>query len=188
MSKSIKNILGQKFGKLTVVRFLETKRRNDNPKSYFTAYWLCKCDCGNSIELSLGTLTSGNTQSCGCMWREKMVLPRGQGSFLVIYRRYKSQAQTRGHVFEIPLEEFRDITAQGCFYCGASPNNSGGSNQNFGKYTYNGIDRVDNTIGYVEGNIVPCCRRCNRAKDVYTLPDFYNWVESIHNNRGKNVG
>ena len=28
----------------------------------------------------------------------------------------------------------------------------------------NGIDRVDNNIGYTEENTVPCCEFCNRAK------------------------
>ena len=29
--------------------------------------WRCRCDCGALLEVSSGNLSSGNTQSCGCL-------------------------------------------------------------------------------------------------------------------------
>jgi len=29
--------------------------------------WLCKCDCGNEVNVLAGSLTTGNTKSCGCV-------------------------------------------------------------------------------------------------------------------------
>lgn len=52
----IKNIIGEKYGKLTVVRF-----DSGNPVK-----WLCKCECGNNTIVRASNLTSGNTSSCGC--------------------------------------------------------------------------------------------------------------------------
>lgn len=49
---------GRKFGRLTVIKYLGTRR------------WLCKCDCGASKEVGTQKLTSGNTASCGCLRRE----------------------------------------------------------------------------------------------------------------------
>lgn len=57
------DLSGQRFGSLVAVKFL---RSNDKG----TTIWLCKCDCGNEIEVSYNNLKSGNTQSCGC-WHEK---------------------------------------------------------------------------------------------------------------------
>ena len=39
MDKRIKNIVGQKFGRLTVIKYLYSKKHKP--------YWLCQCDCGN---------------------------------------------------------------------------------------------------------------------------------------------
>lgn len=55
---SIKNITGEKFGKLTAIEFVFTKNKN--------AYWKCKCDCGNVKNISQASLYKGNSTSCGC--------------------------------------------------------------------------------------------------------------------------
>ena len=53
------NLIGQKFGKLTVVKkHNSTKRR---------VVWECICDCGNVCHVVGGNLVSGNTKSCGCI-------------------------------------------------------------------------------------------------------------------------
>lgn len=57
MSKDLTN---QKFGKLTAI-----KRQGRNASG--SNMWLCKCDCGGQILVSTNHLTTGNTQSCGCL-------------------------------------------------------------------------------------------------------------------------
>lgn len=42
----------------------------------------------------------------------------------------------------------------------------------YGPFTFNGIDRLDNSGGYVSGNIVSCCQRCNMAKGKMSAGDF----------------
>jgi hypothetical protein len=58
-----KNLTGQRFGKL-VAEYPTDKRSGSSIK------WHCKCDCGNSCEISSYSLTSGNTKSCGCLAKE----------------------------------------------------------------------------------------------------------------------
>jgi len=58
-----RDIRGQRFGKLVALRPLPTRR-------YRYVEWLCKCDCGNETLVSLGSLSSGNTRSCGCLLSE----------------------------------------------------------------------------------------------------------------------
>jgi hypothetical protein len=56
----VKDISGNKFGKLTVVSFshISSKRQ---------AVWNCICDCGNPFIIEGISLTRGNTRSCGCL-------------------------------------------------------------------------------------------------------------------------
>lgn len=60
MGLKIRDLTGQKFGKITPIKPLD-KRKNKK------VVWLCKCDCGNECEIAGTNLTSGNTRSCGCI-------------------------------------------------------------------------------------------------------------------------
>ena len=59
-----KNLKGEKFGRLTVLDIDEEKSK---PK---IIYWKCRCDCGNIKSILRSQLTSGKTQSCGCLQKE----------------------------------------------------------------------------------------------------------------------
>ena len=54
-----KDLIGQRFGRLVVINKSRTNSQGN--------IWLCKCDCGNEIEVTTNHLTTGNTQSCGCL-------------------------------------------------------------------------------------------------------------------------
>src|SRR5258708_126539 len=53
------NIIGKKFGRLTVIR-----RSGTSPARQ--PLWKCLCDCGTKIVAEGGHLRGGNTSSCGC--------------------------------------------------------------------------------------------------------------------------
>lgn len=53
-----KDLSGQKFGKLTVISYAETRNRKP--------FWHCLCDCGTLKKLRSDHFQSGNTTSCGC--------------------------------------------------------------------------------------------------------------------------
>jgi len=80
------------------------------------------------------------------------------------------------------LEEFRKITQKDCYYCGEKPFGEAKHPAYNGNYIYNGIDRVNSTKGYINSNIVPCCKICNRAKSNMSYEDFLNWIKKISNN------
>lgn len=54
-----KNIIGQKFGKLTVLEFIEYRDKD--------LFYKVKCDCGAETIVSGTHLRSGHTLSCGCL-------------------------------------------------------------------------------------------------------------------------
>lgn len=58
MSK-IKDLTGMKFGQLVVIKRLKCNK-------WRQSVYLCKCDCGNTIEVVGNDLKNGHTKSCGC--------------------------------------------------------------------------------------------------------------------------
>lgn len=64
-SAKIIDITGQKFGKLRVLKYLNSNLSGK-------AKWLCKCDCGNEVSIAGTSLRKkkGGTKSCGCLSTE----------------------------------------------------------------------------------------------------------------------
>ncbi len=59
---NFQNLIGQQFGKLTVLERCEDKVFSSNRKS---VQWLCQCSCGNKVKVLASNLKNGNSQSCG---------------------------------------------------------------------------------------------------------------------------
>jgi len=60
---SYKDLTGNRYGRLVVIE------RVANRKKLRT--WLCLCDCGNTHTTAGKCLVSGDTQSCGCLQKER---------------------------------------------------------------------------------------------------------------------
>lgn len=57
-------LVGQKFGKLTVVKITSGK----DIRNHMTPVCVCKCDCGSEdVYVLKNSLTTGNVKSCGCL-------------------------------------------------------------------------------------------------------------------------
>jgi len=69
MSK-LDNLTGRKFGLLTVIKRVEDYI---SPKGAHSTQWLCECSCvdKNRIIATSSNLKKGNTQSCGCLQKER---------------------------------------------------------------------------------------------------------------------
>lgn len=183
-NKRVKNILGMTFGKLTVQAYLGT----DFSKLHKIAKWECLCECGKTIVLGCSPLMSGNTKSCGCLRKETTsknhVLPSVRSSLNKLYAGYINGAKSRGLDFDVSFEEFVRLTSLNCFYCGISPSTvykgRRKSKSENGDYRYNGLDRIDSSIGYTLNNVVPCCKHCNYAKRQMTYKEFKDWIFSVN--------
>lgn len=57
------DLVGQKFGHLTVVEQVE---RKEQPNGTKPTRWKCLCDCGHYSVVTTGNLRSGHITSCGC--------------------------------------------------------------------------------------------------------------------------
>jgi len=49
-----------------------------------------------------------------------------------------------------------------------------------GSYKYNGVDRFNNNKGYELDNCVPCCWKCNNAKNNMNISEFKEWIYRIY--------
>lgn len=143
--------------------------------------WYCKCDCGKYTWATGAHLRAGNRTSCGCL----KIKPKGEASFNDLYSRYKYRAEkVLGVAFELTKAKFKAITSKPCLYCGSKPEKQmvsrgtrrGKKKRYNGSYTFNGIDRVENSTGYVIGNVVPCCEICNKAKRDMSHAEFEKWI------------
>lgn len=66
---SFKDLTGQRFGRLTVLK-LDSQKTNGKRSRY---YWLCQCDCGNTHIVRTDGLTGGRVKSCGCLHKETAI-------------------------------------------------------------------------------------------------------------------
>lgn len=161
-----------------------------------TAYWRCKCSCGNENFITKGqALRSGTVWHCGCLRHELLSnvklgntirrdsLPEGLAGFNRLYRRYQGEAKKHDRAFELTKEDFSFLTKMNCFYCGDEPNQLRVTRGGHGDYEYSGLDRVDPSKGYTLDNVVPSCKVCNYMKKNYHLVPFLWHVSKIHNYR-----
>lgn len=66
----------------------------------------------------------------------------------------KSWAKRRGHDWQLTKNEYAGLIARPCYYCGGDLPEVGA-----------GLDRRDNSLGYLLDNVVSCCWLCNTIKN-----------------------
>ena len=171
---------GRKFERLLVLEdFVKGKR----------SFTKCLCDCGANKEVRASHLISKQTRSCGCLKSEmtskRTSLPSGTASFNQLFTSYKRGAMRRSYIFELTKEEFKNLTSSNCFYCGIPPERVHIGKGSYSPYVCNGVDRVDNSKGYIIENCVPCCKNCNIAKSTMGKSEFLDWVERVYKYNNK---
>lgn len=171
-------VVGTIYGRLTVQERLPS--RQCYGKWY--VFYRCLCTCGRTCEIAGSRLTAGEAKTCGKCKRTLDLphkLPLGEASFRLLYRAYVRSAARRGKAFELTPDEAKALFQGPCAYCGTPPASVIGEDDSNGKYTYNGIDRVDNTLGYTPANCVSCCWECNKAKSNTTETAWRTWLARV---------
>lgn len=69
------------------------------------------------------------------------------------YGQVLRQVRIHHRALNISFEEYLIIVSNPCHYCGGTLPETG-----------SGLDRQDSQLGYVHGNVVPCCASCNTRK------------------------
>jgi predicted Fe-S protein YdhL (DUF1289 family) len=87
-------------------------------------------------------------------------------SFRKKYKLLLKSAKERNLFVDLNLSHFKDILELGCMYCGEDLSSQNG-------YC---LDRIDNSLGYTDDNVTPCCKVCNMAKGTRTVEEFVEWI------------
>lgn len=167
-----KDMIGMVLGKLTVIGVV----RGENGRSKC----LCRCACGKEKLVYYANMVkrkrSKSTKCCGSPECRRKLNTTAR----LLYQNYRSRARRKGLVFVLNLDAFIAITQQKCHYCGQKPSNVRKGRHCNLDYTYNGIDRKDNEKGYEEGNMLPCCWRCNDFKGIESYDVFVSNIKEIY--------
>lgn len=162
------DLTGQVFGKIKVISASDEKRYGSTQK-----FWNCICECGKELLLSGQTLRRVSTRCCrDCYTPVSRVVGCGVN---IAFSGYRCGAVKRGLTFELTPEQFKELTQRNCHYCGSEPSNVWKAWSE--TYVGGGIDRKDNTVGYIFENCLPCCKICNRAKRESSYNDFIVWLK-----------
>lgn len=171
--------IGERFGILTGTKVIGQDEHSHNMVE-------CICDCGNTIIVVCHSLTSGNTKSCGCQSRKR-------GESHPNYRGYKGLrmshwtrickcAKDRGYDIDINIEYAWNLYEKQGGRCAIS-----GIPIFFSKTrktsntTTASLDRIDNSKGYVEGNIQWVHKKVNQIKMDLNIEDFFELCKNVVN-------
>lgn len=155
----MENLIGKKFGRLTVIERDFSKQR---------CYYICKCDCGKVKSIQAHHLKSGATTSCRCYQKEqasKSNIKHGQKG-TSLYNRWKTMRQRCNNP---KCKSYKNYGARGIKVCEDWDNFN-----TFYEWAINNgydekleLDRIDNNKGYSPNN----CR----------------WTDSLSNNHNRRI-
>lgn len=101
-----KNLIGQRFGYLTVVNRNGSYTAHENVKGGIRAIWHCKCDCGNECDVLGQELLNGNNTSCGCKKISKYEM------YVMQYLEILGYIQNIDYIREKTFKNFKGIGGQ----------------------------------------------------------------------------
>lgn len=173
-------LIGFKFASFEVVE-------NCGINSHRNALWKCVCSkCGyewiktskSIVRIKESVKSNFHCPGCGVSsHKENLAL-----NYFI--RTYIIGARDRNLDFLLTREEFQTLIDQDCFYCGAKPVlRKVGDRLKHDIYA-NGIDRVDNKVGYTLDNCVPCCKICNKAKLDFSQEEFISMCQRVVDRHG----
>lgn len=141
------NLIGLKFGKLTVIERAECKNAR--------TYWRCKCECGNEKIVQGCNLKSGHTKSCGCTVIENP--PRkshGRAGTDI----YKTWLHIKQRCYDEKTEQYKNYGGRGITVCDRWRDDFQAFYDDISKLPHFGekgysLDRIDNNGNYEPNNV-----------------------------------
>lgn len=175
---SKETLVGKRFGTFMVIS------ESAPIEGWKVRLWNAKCDCGSSRIYSSGQLRLAT--SCGCLKKARMSKKRRTEKQISdlknkngVWSDTVNRSARRGIQFSLTRSVFEELSEKNCTYCDSPPSNRYSNNGYY--YFYQGLDRVNNDLGYEDGNCVPCCKICNAAKNNLSVEQFLEWANRVVN-------
>jgi hypothetical protein len=142
----LENLVGQRFGRLTVIARAE---------SWDSAVrWQCFCDCGETSVSPSKTLKRGTTLSCGCLGKEraKAALTKHGRTETAEYRIW-TDMKTR--CYNHRSKHWKNWGGRGITVCDEWLHDFAAFFAHIGERPSReySIDRINNDLGYTPGNV-----------------------------------
>lgn len=178
------NVIGVKYGKLTIISE-HSKTRSGHYR------YTCQCECGNTTNVLLTHLRQGNTSSCGCdrPIGETHTLWNGIGEMSGDYwynhivrsasgnkgtRRPLELSITKEYAWNLFLKQNKRCALSGIELKFPTKNKD---------RSYNiSMDRIDSSLGYIEGNVQWVHKDVNFMKRTYSQEYFIGLCKLIAEN------
>ena len=177
----VKDLIGNKYGRLTVVSL--APRSNSG-----LTRWGCVCNCGTEVCVVGADLKRGHTESCGCLKRENQALPKVHGKAGT--KGYHVWASIKDRVFNPKCKAYPSYGGRGITmhpewakdfvkfeaYMGQKPSPA------------HTVERIDNSKGYEPGNVkwaLPAEQNRNQRSNRYisfngTTKLLVEWAEDLN--------
>lgn len=185
------NLINKKFGKLLIIR-------EDGVTDAGHLKWLCVCECGKEVSRTGTSLKRSKNSSCGCfkLYGKKSPLWKGYGDisaawFYNVIHRAASGRKNRNSIIkkiDIDIIYIWNLFLKQDKKCALSnldltfPIKE--TNIEYKKATAS-LDRIDNSKGYIKGNLQWVHKDINRMKNIYSNDYFINICKLITNNKNK---
>lgn len=180
------DLVGRAFGRLAVIEYAGFS------KELWAAYWRCRCECGRDTLVDGRNLTKEVTKSCGCLAAQEKSVRSWKGCGDLSgnhYNHIKHRAIKSGLQFTISIEQlWRLYEAQNSLcaisklpiafgrYHRAERNRVHGT---WARLDTASLDRIDNTRGYVIGNVQWVHKEVNRMKGCLPQTNFIELCTAI---------
>ena len=123
------------------------------------------CWCFITIEVANALPQCGSGICAHSRGRSACSICRPAGAYKTYVRHEKENGTPLPYNF-MTLETFVSLVSQSCHWCGRTPERANGM----------GVDRKDNSLGHVEGNLHPCCSICNYSRRHASPEEWGAWV------------
>jgi hypothetical protein len=163
-------------------------------------YYLCKCmaGCDKQFVVDGRNIRNGTSKRCvNCGFKNASKIRTGVRKSKLsaydmrlnyLFGEKRKLALARGLAWELSIKQFEVLIFANCHYSGLPPSTTVNILKNKGLHstwgdegniTYNGIDRIDSSKGYIPGNVVTANSKINCAKNDDSVKDFLAWVKQI---------
>jgi len=144
----VRNIVGQKYGRLTGLRILKRRARD----GHILAAW--RCLCGKRRVVPISRVVCGSTRSCGCLVIDttRKIATKHGGRNTAEYRAWRGMKE---RCLNPNSKDYPNYGGRGITVCNEWRNNFAAFLAHVGKRPSSKLqlDRKDNRFGYVPGNV-----------------------------------
>lgn len=169
-------IINKTFNDLFVIKYIDSKDKKHRK-------YECKCKCGAIVKVDGVSLLNNGTKRCWECRSESISIKKRKGYREIsgeFWNRTKRSASVRNYEFSITIEYIWELFEKQNRKCVLS-----GVDIRFNKrredisFATASLDRIDSSIGYIEGNVQWVHKIVNNLKMDLNEQEFILWCEKI---------